>query len=227
LQLWSETLYTKASDFYYFLVPMAKRTIQNRTIEVILLQSDKHLGEKYEVVRVKPIFARNILLPKGLAVVADKAAKNNYKQKMEAATTARAKKATSLEDLFTKISNDEGIVIIRKANDDNTLYAKVDEHDIAEKIKEIYQTEVDAHLFKLKKKLSEVGTHAVIFTYNDLKREIIVKIEAEVSAKQEKKAEATEAVEQVKTKEELKAERDTLRAKEKAEKIVKLKEKYK
>lgn len=208
---------------------MAKRTAKNRTIEVILLQNDRYLGEKYEVVRVKPIFARNVLLPNGIAVVADKAAKNNYKQKMEAASAARSKKATGLEDLFSKISADEGIEITRKANEDNTLYAKVDEHDIVEKIKEIYQVEVEPHLFKLKKKLSEVGHHVVTFNYNDLKREILVKIKAEIN---EKAAKAKEKVDEVvetveKTKEELKAERDAKRAEEKAEKIAKLKEKYK
>jgi large subunit ribosomal protein L9 len=212
---------------------MARRTQQNRTIEVILLQSDKYLGEKYEIVRVKPIFARNILLPKGIAVFADAAAKNNYKQKMEAATASRAKKATNLEDLFAKISADEGIEITRKANKDNTLYAKVDEHDIVERIKEIYTTEVDAHLFKLKKKLNEVGTYNIVFAYKDLKREIVVKIKGELSGKDAKEAEeATKAenatVEEVqKTKEELKAEKEAKRATEKAEKIAKLKEKYK
>ena len=117
---------------------MAKRSTANRTIEVIMLQNDKHLGEKYEIVRVKPIFARNVLFPNKIAILADKEAKNNYAQKMEAAKISREKKAASLEDLFSKITADGGIEITRKANKDNTLYAKVDENDIAEKIKEVY-----------------------------------------------------------------------------------------
>lgn len=117
---------------------MPKRKLENKTIEVILLQSNKHLGEKFEIVRVKPIFARNILLPKNMAVLADLSNKNKFAQKMAAAETERKKKATGLEDLFTKLTNDEGIVLVRKANADNTLYAKVDEHDIAAKINEIY-----------------------------------------------------------------------------------------
>ena len=208
---------------------MPKRLAKNRTIEVILLQNDRYLGEKYEIVRVKPIFARNVLLPQGIAVFADKAAKNNYKQKMEAAAAARAKKAQNLEDLFAKIANDGGIEIVRKSNSDNTLYAKVDEHDIVEKIKEIYQIEVEPFLFKLKKKFNEVGTFNVVFNYNDLKRELTLNIKAEYdpkAAKKEEKSEPTE-VKVEKIKEELKAEREAKRAQEKAEKIAKLKEKYK
>ena len=206
---------------------MAKRSTANRTIEVIMLQNDKHLGEKYEIVRVKPIFARNVLFPNKIAILADKEAKNNYAQKMEAAKVSREKKAASLEDLFSKIAADNGIEITRKANKDNTLYAKVDENDIAEKIKEVYGIEVEPHLFKLKKKLNEVGTYPVVFNYNDLKREVVVRIIAEVDEKAAKKEEKEEVKEVVKTREEIRAEREAAKAKEKAEKIAKLKEKYK
>ncbi|NOZ44126.1 MAG: hypothetical protein GXP45_03145 [bacterium] len=72
---------------------MPKRKLFNRTIEVILLQQNKHLGEKYQVVRVKPIFARNVLLPKEIAVLADKANLNKYQQKMEAAKNDINKKS--------------------------------------------------------------------------------------------------------------------------------------
>ena len=206
---------------------MAKRSSTNRTIEVIMLQNDKHLGEKYEIVRVKPIFARNVLFPNKIAILADKEAKNNYAQKMEAARVSREKKAASLEDLFSKITADDGIEITRKANKDNTLYAKVDENDIVEKIKEVYGIEVEPHLFKLKKKLNEVGTYSVAFAYNDLKREITVKILGEVDKNAKKEEEKEEVKEVVKTKEEIKAEREAAKAKEKADKIAKLKEKYK
>jgi len=206
---------------------MAKRLSVNRTIEVIMLQNDKHLGEKYEIVRVKPIFARNVLFPNKIAILADKQAKNNYAQKMEAAKASREKKAASLEDLFSKISADEWIEIIRKANKDNTLYAKVDENDIAAKINEVYGIEVEPHLFKLKKKLSEVGTYTVSFAYNNLKRDIVVKVTPEVDEKAQKEEKKEEVKEVVKTKEEIRAEREAAKAKEKAEKIAKLKEKYK
>ena len=129
---------------------MPRRTVKNRNIEVILLQDDKHLGEKYEIVNVRPIFARNVLLPQNIAVLADKANKNKYQQKMQAAVVAREKKAASLEDLFAKMTENGGVKLIRKVNKDNVLYAKVNES-----IKEAYGVEIDAHNLKLKKKLNE------------------------------------------------------------------------
>lgn len=209
---------------------MARRSAFNRTIEVLLLQNNKHLGEKYEIVRVKPIFARNVLIPQGIAVVADKVVKNNYGQKMASAKITKEKKATSFEDLFTKIAADDGLEIIRKANKDLTLYAKVDGNDIADQIKTVYGIEVEPHLFKLKKKLTTAGVYTVIFAYDDLKREIIIKIKWELSDKDAKNASentdtATEVVE--KTREEIKAEKEAKKATDKADKIAQLKEKFK
>lgn len=156
---------------------MPKRKVENKVVEVILLQSDKHLGEKFEIVKVKPIFARNVLLPKNMAVLADAMNKNKFAQKMKAAESDRQKKAVNLEDLFIKLHNDEGITLIRKANADGTLYAKVDENDIATKINEVYGTEIEPHYFKLKKKISALGSFTIPFLYKELKKEVIVKIE--------------------------------------------------
>jgi len=216
---------------------MPKRKLENKTIEVILLQSDKHLGEKFEIVRVKPVFARNVLLPKKMAVLADGSNKNKFAQKMVAAEADRKKKATGLEDLFVKLNSDEGITIVRKANADGTLYAKVDENDIATKINEVYGVELEPHYLKLKKKITALGSFAVPFLYKELKKEIIVKVEqdpeeAEKLAKHKssKHAKTEEVVEEgkvKKTREEVMAEKEVARLAKREETIKRLKEKFK
>ena len=165
---------------------MAKRNVENKNIEVILLQADKNLWEKYEIVKVRPVFARNVLFPNTIAVPADAANKNIYAQKMKAAEEHRKKHAVNLEELFMKIQNDNGLVIARKANKDKTLYAKVDETDIATTINTVYGIEVASHFFKLKKKITAIGTFTVPFLYKEIKKDVIVNVVAE---KEEKKAE--------------------------------------
>jgi large subunit ribosomal protein L9 len=158
---------------------MPRRSVKNRNIEVILLQDDKYLGEKYEIVSVKPIFARNVLLPQNIAVLADKANKNKYEQKMQAAVAARAKKAAGLEDLFAKMAENGGVKLVRKVNKDNVLYAKVNEADIAEAIKDTYGVEIESHYLKLKKKINEACSYSVPFLYKDMKKEVAVIVEPE------------------------------------------------
>lgn len=215
---------------------MPKRKIENKTIEVILLQNDKYLGEKFEIVRVKPVFARNVLLPKHMAVLADTMNKNKFAQKMKAAEVDRQKKAHGLEELFVKLHNDNGITLVRKANAEWTLYAKVDEQDITTRINEIYGVELEPHYLKLKKKITALGLFTVPFLYKEFKKDITVKVEqdpeeAEKLAKhtpsKSVSAEPTEEVKVKKTKEEIAAEKEAARQAKRAETIKRLKEKFK
>ena len=171
---------------------MPKRKPENRNVEVILLQSDRYLGEKYEIVKVRPIFAKNILFPQKIAVLADGMNKNTYGQKMKAADEHRKKKASDLEDLFMKIQADNWITLSRKANKDETLYAKVDEKDVAHEIEAKYGIVIEPHFFKLKKKITAVGTFTVPFLYKLMKKEVLVNVVAEKEVKEEKKVEAKE-----------------------------------
>lgn len=168
---------------------MPKRKTENRNVDVILLQSDRYLGDKYEIVKVRPIFAKNILLPQKIAVLADAMNKNTYWQKMKAADEHRKKKAADIEDLFMKMQADNGITLARKANKDNTLYAKVDEKDIVAEIEAKYGIAIEPHFFKLKKKISATGSFTVPFLYKLMKKDVIVTVVAE---KEEKKVEAKE-----------------------------------
>jgi ribosomal protein L9 len=97
---------------------MAKKPARiDKRISVILLESNKHLGEKYEVVKVKVIFAKNVLFAKGLAVLADKDALYGFKTKMEAANKNKARKSEAYGSVFEKIANDNGLVFAMKANE--------------------------------------------------------------------------------------------------------------
>ncbi len=158
---------------------MPRRKLENRTIEVILLEANKHLGEKYESVRVKPIFARNVLLPKNMAVLATADAVNKYAQKMEIATKARKVRAEWFQGLLSSIQKDGGISFTGKVNKEGTLYAKIDESAITKLIKETYKADVEEHFFKLKKKITSVGDYMVPFMYKELKWDIAIKIIAE------------------------------------------------
>lgn len=176
---------------------MPKRSFINRTVEVILLQDHRYLGEKYEVVRVKPIYAKNVLFPEGIAVLATPGTLHDYQAKMEAAEKKREKKAASFEDLVQKITDAEGVTISRKINEKKSLYSKVDAQDVSTAIKEQFDIEVPSQYIAIKKKISTLGEFSVPLTYGEMKKMITIKIVAEAEAssepQKEEKAETTEA----------------------------------
>lgn len=186
---------------------MPRRKLENRTIEVILLESNKHLGEKFEIVRVKPVFARNVLLPKNMAVLATANMVNRYSQKIKAAEKERVAKAEWFKWLLVNIEKDGWLVFTGKVNKDGTLYAKIDESDIAKLVKETYKLDVEDHFFKMKKKITTIWDFVVPFLYKDIKWDIVVKVNAEnpeVIEKKEKVVVKEEPVEE--NKEEVKEE---------------------
>ena len=192
---------------------MPKRSLTNRTIEVILLESDKHLWEKFEIVRVKPIYARNVLLPKNIAVLATADMVNKYSQKMESAKKEREKRAAWFQWLLQNIEKDWGLVFTGKVNKDANLYAKIDASNIAELIKSVYSVDVEEHFFKMKKKITTIWDYVVPFIYKDIKWDISVKVLAENPEDIEKKSEAkhaetVEAEEKVEDKKEHKKSED-------------------
>jgi len=170
---------------------MAKKPARiDRRISVILLESNKHLGEKYEVVKVKAIFAKNVLFAKGLAVLADKDALHGFKTKMESATKNKAKKSETYASVFEKIANDNGLVFAMKTNEKWVLYEKIDPTHISHQIKSTYGVEVEDHFFKMKKKITQIGEYTIPFQYNNIEKDmhIIVKGE-EIKAKKSENAE--------------------------------------
>jgi len=178
---------------------MPRRKLENRTIEVILLESNKHLGERFEIVRVKPVFARNVLLPKNMAVLATANMVNRYSQKIKAAEKERVAKAEWFKWLLANIEKDWGLVFTGKVNKDGTLYAKIDESDIAKLVKETYKLDVEDHFFKMKKKITTIWDFVVPFLYKDIKWDIAVKVNAEnpeVIEKKEKVVVKEEPVEE-------------------------------
>ena len=100
-------------------------------VQVILKQSVEHLGNAGEVVRVKPGFARNYLLPRGLALVATG---SNLKQ-----VEHERRIALALSDKQRKLAEGsaalvEGLVVeIRmQAGEGDKLFGSVTARDIAD-----------------------------------------------------------------------------------------------
>lgn len=100
-------------------------------IEVILLERIERLGQMGDVVRVRPGFARNFLLPKKKALRATKdnlAFFETQRAHLEAANLARKAEA---EQVAKKIDG-TSVVILRQAGESGQLYGSVSSRDIAD-----------------------------------------------------------------------------------------------
>ncbi len=98
--------------------------------ELILLQRVENLGQMGDIVRVKPGYARNFLLPKGKALratAANRARFDNERAQLEALNIRKREEAERLSERMHGLS----VVLIRQAGDSGSLYGSVTPRDIA------------------------------------------------------------------------------------------------
>jgi len=128
-------------------------------MEVLLKADVDRLGRRGEVVRVAPGYARNYLIPKGLAVKVDKA--NAHRLEMERRRLAReeARRAAERRALAERVSA-ISLTITVSATEAGHLYGSVGPEEIAAALAEegvsIKPTEV-----RLEKPIKELGVYEV------------------------------------------------------------------
>ncbi len=127
-------------------------------IEVMLMDAVKYLGKAGEIVKVAPGYARNYLVPKGLAAQATEAAKRKLK-KLEAERAARAleEKKAALE-LARKLEKLE-ITVSAHTTDGTKLYGSVGVNDILAAIEANRGVALERSQLKLDDSLREVGEY--------------------------------------------------------------------
>src|SRR5476651_2437502 len=100
-------------------------------VELILLQRVENLGQMGDVVKVKPGYARNFLLPQKKALRASKDNRAKFDQQraqLEAQNIRRREEAERLAERVVGLT----VVIIRQAGEAGSLYGSVSARDIAE-----------------------------------------------------------------------------------------------
>src|ERR1700752_2264674 len=100
-------------------------------VKVILLERVEKLGQMGQVVKVRPGFARNYLLPQKKALRATQeniAYFGKQRTKLEAATLTRRSEAEHVAKTLEGLS----VIVIRQAGESGQLYGSVSARDISE-----------------------------------------------------------------------------------------------
>ncbi len=100
-------------------------------IEVILMERIERLGKLGELVKVKPGYARNFLLPRQKALRATKANIALFEKQRAVLEAQNAKQREDAEALAKTIAG-VSLIIVRQASESGQLYGSVTARDIAE-----------------------------------------------------------------------------------------------
>ena len=150
-------------------------------MKVMLTQDVKGQGKKDQIIEVSDGYARNFLLPKKLAVIADakavNEAKNKEASKLHKIETEKSE-AKAIADKLSKTT----VKITESAGNDNRLYGAVTSKDIAERLVREHGITVDKKKIVMAEPIKTFGTYKVeVKLYG---AEIVGTLTVQVSPKQ-------------------------------------------
>ena len=150
-------------------------------MKVMLTQDVKGQGKKDQIIEVSDGYARNFLLPKKLAIIADAKAVNEAKNKeasnLHKIEVAKAE-AKAIADKLAKTT----VQIFESAGNDNRLYGAVTSKDIVEKLAKDHGITLDKKKLIMSESIKTFGTYKVeVKLYG---AEIVGTITVSVSPKQ-------------------------------------------
>jgi large subunit ribosomal protein L9 len=146
-----------------------------KNLKVILRQDVPELGQSGDIVTVKPGYARNFLLPRGMAFEATGA---NIKQLEDEKRRGEAKSKQQYLEARRRASQLENVSLTFHANagDEGKLFGSITSADIAERLKEQnLDFEVDKRDIELEEPIKSLGVYNVaVRLHTEVKPEVKV-----------------------------------------------------
>jgi large subunit ribosomal protein L9 len=151
----------------------AQHTRSKRSVELLLAEDVASLGKQGDIVQVRRGYARNYLLPQGLATVATENNKRMVeKHRLKLAELAKQKIA-ELKKLGETISK-YSVTIEAQANEEGHLYGSIGANDISKQLKTAGYP-VEAEHVRLEGPLKELAMYTVkIQLHADVETEVKV-----------------------------------------------------
>lgn len=148
-------------------------------MKIILLKDVPNLGYKNDVVEVKNGYGRNYLLPKSMAIIANR---SNLNQVTELHKQTERKQAKVLDALKAGIAKLDAatIKIGAKVGTTEKIFGSVTNVQIAEAIKKATGVELDRRKILIADEIKTLGTYtATIDLHKDLKYDLEFEVVAE------------------------------------------------
>jgi len=147
-------------------------------MKVILLQNLDNVGYKHDLIKVKPGYGRNYLIPQGYAVIANA---TNQKKLEKILSDLEAQENAKLDEykaMAAKVSG-QSLTLGVKSGTSGKIFGKVTNVQVAAALKEKFDIEVERKKISLPEEPKEVGTYSAVINFHS---EVSETIELELVA---------------------------------------------
>ena len=158
-------------------------------MKIILTQDVEKLGDSGTLQEVKPGYARNFLIPRGMAVAATTGMVKQMQERQAAEQRKIAKQEVAMQSLADRISGMR-LTFTARAGDTGRLYGSVTNAEIAEQLSQELGEEIDRRKIEVPGGIHEVGDFTVtVNLVGRLKPQITAIVVAEGVTEEEASAE--------------------------------------
>ncbi len=155
------------------------------SMKLLLIQDVESLGRKGNIVSVREGYARNFLLPKKFAMIADKNTLR-MRERLEAERAAQAAVDHKESEALAKNFEGKMVTTFVKVDHDGHMYGSVASQDVVQLIKEQLNIDLEKRSINMKHHLKATGTHPVEIKLKEgVKASINVRILAEGTVPEE------------------------------------------
>jgi large subunit ribosomal protein L9 len=148
-----------------------------RNIKLLLLDNVEHIGIVGDVVRVRTGYARNYLVPMGLAEVPTDDRIAELRADRDTALAQVKERRHARESLITRMDEVQ-LTLVRSCNGQGVLYGSVTQRDISDGLIQVGYEGIDTRAVRLHQAIRRIGEYQVVIQFDkDLRVEIEVVIE--------------------------------------------------
>ncbi|NLM14180.1 MAG: 50S ribosomal protein L9 [Epulopiscium sp.] len=148
-------------------------------MKVILTQDVKKHGKKGDIINVSDGYARNYLIPQGLAIEATKASLNDLNLKKKAEDKRKQEELDAAQKMKEELK-DKIVTISVKAGEGGRLFGSVTAKEIAAAAKKQFNFNLDKKKIQLDEPIRSLGNHMVpIKLHPQVTAELTVKVTEE------------------------------------------------
>ena len=144
-------------------------------MKVILKADVKGQGKKGDLINASDGYAKNFLLPKGLAIVADKSAINELEGKKSAAQYHKNQEEMRAKELADKLEGQK-VTFKAKSGENGKLFGSITAQDVANEIKSQLHIEVDKKKVQIESIKVLGTTDAIIKVYPGISAKVKVEV---------------------------------------------------
>ena len=130
-------------------------------MKVILLADVNKIGKKGDIVNVKEGYARNFLIPRGLAAEATPGYLRQVEQEKKREAAKAERELQEVRDLEARIK-DQVVAVTARVGEGGKLFGSVTTQEIADALRKQFSVEIDKRKIELAEPIKSLGTFPIV-----------------------------------------------------------------